>query len=105
MPTTHTPLECINLALTINAVMLSAFATTSASSILGVLEALMSFTFVSACIRLVYTSLWVLPHTAQNSVPADLLNLGWAGIPPANSTRLRLAYQQCHLSAVNKLLF
>src|SRR5688572_29448383 len=96
MPTTHTPLKGNPLTLSVITLLLSALATTSAFSILRVLEALMSFTFVSACIRLVYTSLYALPHTAQNSVPADSLLLCWAGISPANSTRLALAYLQSH---------
>src|SRR5690606_35856751 len=36
------------------------------------------------------------PHTAQNSIPAGALFLGWVGIPPTSSTRLCLAYHRSH---------
>jgi len=62
MPTTHTPLDHIKLTIPLNILLLSTPSTVSASRSIKVLEALLSFTFVSAYIRPVYALLSTLPY-------------------------------------------
>src|SRR6266508_2574132 len=50
--------------------------------------------------RSIHASLWLLPRTAQNSIPAGWLGLGGEGIAPPGWMRFRLGAPGKHLAGI-----